>query len=93
MKKTRLLRQGAALVTKEMKGTDAAAFPKHTASVESALIMLEGAATVTFPDAAHTLRAGDTFIVPAGEVHQVVASPDFTAVHVMPNDIRFDFNV
>lgn len=93
MKTTRLLQEGAVLVTKEMKGTDAAAFPKHTASLESALIMLEGAATITFPDAAHTLRTGDTFIVPAGVVHQIVGSPDFTAVHVMPKDIRFNFNV
>lgn len=93
MKRTRLLQEGAVLRTKEMKGAQGAVFPKHTASLESALIMLEGTATITFPDAAHTLRAGDTFIVPAGEVHQVAASPDFTAVHVMPNDIRFNFNV
>lgn len=93
MKTTRLLQEGAVLVTKEMKGTDGTAFPTHTASVESALIMLDGAATITFPGAAHELRAGDTFVVPAGEVHQIVGRPDFTAIHVMPKDIRFNFTV
>ncbi|AXH97914.1 cupin domain-containing protein [Ornithinimicrobium avium] len=76
-----------------MRGTDGTAFPRHTASVESVLVLLEGSCTISFPDAAHELRAGDTFVVPADEVHQVVGTPDFTAVHVMPKDIRFDFRV
>lgn len=93
MRQTTSLQEGAALVAKEMKGTEGTAFPRHTASLESALIMLEGAATITFPDAVHELRAGDTFVVPADEVHQIVGTPDFTAVHVMPREIRFDFEV
>lgn len=93
MKKTVSLQEGAVLVTKRMEGTDGTAFPKHTASLESALVLLEGSCTITFPDAAHELRAGDTFVVPADEVHQVVGTPDFTAVHIMPKDIRFNFKV
>lgn len=93
MRKTTPLREGADLVTKEMKGTDGTAFPRHTASLESALVLLQGSCTISFPDAVHELRAGDTFVVPADEAHQVVGTPDFTAVHIMPKDIRFDFNV
>ncbi|GAA4282935.1 hypothetical protein GCM10022261_04660 [Brevibacterium daeguense] len=93
MKKAVPLREGAVLATKRMEGTDGTAFPKHTASLESALVILEGTCTITFPDAAHELRAGDTFIVPADEVHQIVGTPDFTAIHIMPTDIRFNFDV
>lgn len=93
MRSTTPLREGAVLVTKEMRGTDGAAFPRHTASVESALVLLDGSCTISFPDAVHELRVGDTFVVPADEVHQVVGTPDFTAVHIMPKDIRFDFKV
>lgn len=93
MRQTRDLREGVVLVTKEMRGTDGTEFPRHTASLESALVVLEGSCTITFSDRAHELRAGDTFVVPAEEVHQVVGTPDFTAVHVMPKDIRFDFKV
>lgn len=93
MRQTTPLHEGAVLVTKEMKGTDGTAFPKHTASLESALVMLDGAATITFPDATHELRPGDTFVVPANEIHQIVGTPDFTAVHIMPKDIRFNFMV
>lgn len=93
MRQTTPLREGAVLVTKEMKGTDGTKFPSHTASLESVLVVLDGSCTITVGGAAHELRAGDTFVVPADEVHQVVGAPDFTAVHVMPKDIRFDFRV
>lgn len=91
MKKTVDLADGSALMTKRMEGTDGAAFPSHTASLESALVMLSGSCTVTFPDSTHELQPGDTLIIPADEVHQVVGTPDFSAVHIMPRDIRFRF--
>lgn len=93
MKKAISLGEGAELVTKKMIGTEGTPFPAHTASLESVLVVVEGTCTITFPDAAHELRTGDTFIVPANEVHHVVGTPDFEAVHIMPKDIRFDFNV
>lgn len=93
MRETTTLREGAVLVTKQMTGTDGTEFPRHTASLESALVILEGSCTLTFADAVHELTAGDTFVVPADEVHQIVGTPDFTAVHVMPKEIRFDFRV
>lgn len=93
MYKTVPLKEGSNLVTKRMEGTDGAAFPRHTASLESALVLLEGTCSIAFGDDVHTLLAGDTFIVPAEEVHQVTAAPDFKAVHIMPKDIRFNFKV
>lgn len=93
MRRTVDLLEGAVLMTKRMEGTDGTEFPEHTASLESALVMLEGSCSVVFPDATHELRRGDTFIVPAGVVHHVVGTPDFAAVHIMPRDIRFDFRV
>lgn len=93
MKKTTSLEQGTALMTKRMEGTDGTEFPRHTASLESALVLLEGTCTVEFADRSHDLDAGETLIVPADEVHRVVGTPDFVAVHVLPADIRFDFRV
>lgn len=91
MRKTVSLKDGEVLMTKRMEGTDGTAFPKHTASRESVLVMLEGACTITFGEEVHELVAGDTFIVPADAPHQVVGKPDFKAIHIMPKDIRFDF--
>ncbi|USQ78660.1 cupin domain-containing protein [Ornithinimicrobium faecis] len=93
MRETVELAEGAALVMKRMVGTDGTAFPAHTASLESALVIVEGSCSITFADAVHELGVGDTFVVPAGEVHHVAGTPDFAAVHVMPRDIRFNFIV
>lgn len=93
MKQTTSLESGTVLMTKRMEATDGTEFPRHTASLESVLVLLEGSCTVTFPEAVHELRVGDTLVVPADEVHQVVGAPDFVAVHVMPREIRFDFRV
>lgn len=91
MKNTVSLLEGAALMTKRMEGTEGTAFPQHTASLESVLVMIEGSCTISFGDVSHELRPGDTFVVPADEVHQLVGTPDFRAIHVMPKDIRFTF--
>lgn len=91
MYRTVPLEEGDVLVTKRMEGADSAEFPRHSASLESALVVLEGSCTITFGEDAHTLNTGDTFIVPADDVHQVIANPDFKAVHIMPKDIRFHF--
>lgn len=93
MKNITPLKDGAVLMTKRMEGSEGTAFPTHSASLESALVMLDGSATITFPDAVHELHAGDTFIVPAGDIHQVIAAPDFKAIHIMPKDIRFNFKM
>lgn len=93
MKKTTSLETGAVFVTKRMEGTDSTEFPKHTASLESVLVLLEGSCTIAFPDETHELRPGDTFIVPANEVHQIAGTPHFKAIHIMPKDIRFNFSV
>lgn len=93
MYKTTPLMEGRVLVSRQMEGSNDAAFPKHTASLESALVMMEGTAAIAFGDDVHILKEGDTFIVPADDVHQVKAAPAFKAIHIMPKDIRFDFKV
>ncbi|MGO2618828.1 hypothetical protein [Glutamicibacter ardleyensis] len=57
------------------------------------MIGTEGSCELSFPDAVHILNTGDTFIVPADVVHQIVGTPNFSAVHIMPKDIRFNFDV
>lgn len=93
MNNTVSLKDGEVLMTKRMEGRGGTPFPKHKASLESALVMLDGVCVIEFPEASYELRAGDTFIVPANEMHQVVGKPDFNAIHIMPKEIRFDFRV
>lgn len=46
-----------------------------------------------FPRRTHHFEAGDTFIVPTDIPHRVVGTPDFTAIHVMPDELRFEFDL
>lgn len=85
------LNEGELFVTKRMEATAGHAMPRHTASVESVLVVTSGHCVVAFDGARHGVSAGDSFVVPAGVAHQVIADPEFAAVHVMPKEIRFDF--
>lgn len=91
MKKVTPLGEGGQFTVKRMEGSAGDAFPRHTASVESVLVVTEGQCILEFDDARHVLTAGDTFVVPPDEWHQVIADPAFQAAHVMPNEIRFVF--
>lgn len=86
------LQEGSLWVTKRMEATLGFAMPGHTASVESVLVVTEGRCIVKFLDTEHPLSEGDSFVVPPDVWHQVVADPNFKAVHVMPKEIRFRFS-
>ncbi len=85
------LHEGQLFATKRMEASAGIALPRHKASVESVLVVTEGRCIVRFADAEHVLALGDSFVVPADAWHQVVADPEFKAVHVMPKEIRFQF--
>jgi len=83
--------QGKKFHAKQMSAKAGDLLPKHTASIESVLIMTEGECVLTIDETDHTLKQGDTFIVPAVIKHQIRAITDFKAIHVMTNDIEFEF--
>lgn len=85
------LKEGSLFVTKQMEATSGISFPRHRASIESVLVVTEGRCIIKFPDDNHALSAGDSFVVPPDVWHQVAADSDFTAVHIMPKDIQFEF--
>lgn len=86
------LQEGASLVIKRMEGSGGVSFPGHRASLESALVVVEGQCIFRTSDSDQVLKQGDSVVVPADIWHQVVAKPDFNAIHIMPAAIRFDFS-
>lgn len=92
MRKVTPLEIGSLFETKRMEGESGTSFPKHRASTESVLVVTEGRCIIKFSNADHALQAGDSFVVPADEWHQVAADPDFKAVHIMPKEIEFKFS-
>lgn len=86
------LQDGSLFVTKRMEATSGKAMPRHKASIESVLVVTDGQCLIKFDDENHVVAQGESFVVPADLWHQVVADPDFKAVHIMPKEIRFEFS-
>jgi quercetin dioxygenase-like cupin family protein len=89
--KVKLLAKGEEFTAKQMEASAGDLLPKHLASIESVLIVLEGEFVLTLAGTEHVLKQGDSFIVPPEIEHQIRATEDFKAVHVMTNDIEFKF--
>src|SRR5699024_12422578 len=85
------LAQGKKFNAKQMSAKAGDLLPKHTASIESVLIMMEGECILSLDGTDHTLKQGDSFIVPSAIKHQIRALTDFKVLHVMTNDIKFEF--
>lgn len=89
--KVTLLAKGEKFTVKQMEAKAEELLPKHTASVESVLVVLEGECVLRLGATDHILKQGDSFVVPAIIEHQIRAIKNFKAVHVMTNDIKFEF--
>ena len=89
--KVKLLARGKSYVAKEMAASAGVFMPKHLASGESILVVQQGVCIIHLENSTQTLEEGDVFIVPANVKHQIETKEEFKAVHIMPQDIRFDF--
>jgi len=89
--KIKLLASGEKFTVKQMEAKAGELLPKHIASIESVLTIMEGECILALDGTDHALKQGDSFIVPSEIIHQIRAITDFKAVHVMPSDIAFKF--
>ena len=89
--KVKSLVRGKKFNAKQMEAKAGDLLPRHTANIESVLIVMEGECSIELAGTNHTLKQGDSFIVPQNVEHQIRCIKDFRAIHVMTNDIVFDF--
>ena len=87
----KLLAQGKTYVAKEMAANAGVFLPKHIATEESVLVIQKGKCVMHLENSTQILNPGDVFIVPADVKHQIEIKEDFQAVHVMSNNIKFEF--
>ena len=85
------LARGKKFNTKQMEAKAGDLLPRHVANIESVLIVMEGECSIELAGTKHSLKQGDSFVVPPEIEHQITAIQDFKAIHVMTNDIVFDF--
>ncbi|WP_026449948.1 cupin domain-containing protein [Aequorivita capsosiphonis] len=89
--KVKLLEDGENLRIKQMSGDSGQFLPKHKASHESILVVIEGECVIRFDDKDHVLAEGDSLVVPANLWHQIEVKRDLRALHIMPKEIGFEF--
>lgn len=87
----KLLAKGKKFNAKQMQAAAGEILPEHIASIESVVVVTEGECILAIEDRDHVLKLGDAFVVPPKIKHQIRAVKDFKAVHVMTNDITFEF--
>jgi len=87
----RTLATGEHLITKQMQAKAGALLPKHLASLESMVFVHEGECIIHIQGEAKPLKAGEAFVVPAQEEHQIKAVSAFRGIHIMPKEIHFTY--
>src|SRR5690606_38607608 len=73
----KLLAKGEKFNAKQMEAKAGELLPKHTASIESVLVVLEGECVLELDGTDNVLKPGDSFVVPPGIMHQIRAIDDF----------------
>lgn len=89
--KVTLVEEGKKITIKQMEALSGQLLPKHKASDESVLVVIEGACVLNMADKDHLLEPGNSMVIPPDVWHQIKVNQDFKALHVMPNGIHFDF--
>lgn len=85
------LQKGGVFATKQMEAKAGDLLPRHKASLESVLIVIEGECNFELEGVTQNLKAGTHIIVPKEAWHQIQAVKNLRAIHIMPKNISFDF--
>ena len=55
----------------------------HSAPMDALIQVIDGTMTLTLNDTEHTIKAGEIFMIPAGETHSVRAEDNFKMIITM----------
>lgn len=79
--KVKPLARGEKFNAKQMEANTGNLLPRHKASIESVLIVMEGECSIELDGTNYNLKQGDSFIVPQEIEHQITVIEDFKAIH------------
>lgn len=89
--KVNVLASGTNLIAKQMQASAGDLLPEHLADSESILFIHEGECIMKINNEEKPLKQGDAFVVPPDTRHQIQAKTDFKGIHIMPENITFEF--
>jgi len=85
------LATGALFKVLKVTGQSVMQMPLHYSTKEAVLIVLEGIALLKIDEKEHLLQAGDSFIIPARQNHNLSLKSDIKALVIMPLDSNIEF--
>ena len=88
----KLLQSGNALKVMQISGQAGMKMPRHRTTQEAVITVQAGRAILNMLDQEHTLKEGESFIIPANVDHDLVLEADFQAVAVMLLKSKIEFN-
>jgi quercetin dioxygenase-like cupin family protein len=85
------LEVGDSIKAMQVRGLAGMTMPRHHATKEAVIVVLEGTALLGMSERSHTLKKGSTFIIPAGKEHTLTIQQDFKAIAIMAVDSEINF--
>jgi quercetin dioxygenase-like cupin family protein len=75
----------------QVNGSGGMNMPEHISTKEAVIIVQKGTAIIKIKGIDHELKLNESFIVPAGEKHELQLIEDFQAVVIMESDSEIKF--
>lgn len=85
------LKTGASFKVLKVTGQSGMQMPLHYSTKEAVLIVQEGSALLKVDQKGQLLQAGDSFIIPARQNHNLSLKSNFKALVIMPLDSNIEF--
>jgi quercetin dioxygenase-like cupin family protein len=85
------LQTGASFKILKVTGQSGMQMPLHYSTKEAVLIVQEGSALLKIEEEEHLLQAGDSFIIPARQSHNLSLKSEFKALVIMSLDSNIEF--
>jgi len=85
------LKRGASFKVLKVTGKADMQMPLHYSTKEAVLILQEGSALLKTDEKEHLLQAGDSFIIPARQNHNLSLKSEFKALVIMSLDSNIEF--
>ena len=85
------LATGASIKVLKVTGQSGMQMPLHYGTEEAVFIVQEGSALLNIDEKEHLLQAGDSFIIPARQNHNLSLKKNFKALVIMPLNSNIEF--
>jgi quercetin dioxygenase-like cupin family protein len=85
------LKTGALFKVLKVSGQSGMQMPLHYCTKEAVLIVQGGSALLNIDEKEHLLQAGDSFIIPARQSHNLSLKSEFKALVIMSLDSNIEF--